>query len=102
MTPEEFVSTLPRRTAHAAHALVACSTELGAHERSVPSAAEVILYDAEALSVQATGSALAHAARKGLAFRVPPRYWCVTGWGHKCRAALEDRYLRETEEDGDG
>lgn len=91
------VESLPRRTAHAAHALLECASDLsGEKARSVPTAAEVMLYDVEALSVRATGRALAAAASLGLAVRVPPRYWVATNRAHGLRRELEDRFLRET------
>jgi hypothetical protein len=87
---------LPRRTAHAAHALLCATREL-----SMPAtAAEVVLYDEEALSARCTGAALREAARRGLAVRAG-RYWVPTFAAMEMRGILEERFLRDTEREGD-
>lgn len=94
MSKEEIVAALPRRTAHALHALL----ELEKHPvTQIPTAAEVMLYDMEADSPRGTAAALRHAAKLGYAMRVPPAYWTATFSGLELRRALEDRYLRETD-----
>lgn len=93
----EQVAALPRRTAHAAHALLACCADL----RGPAKVGEVILYDEEALSTRATAAALGGAKRARLA-----DYWGGVGWvptthAHDLREALEDRFLADTKRDGD-
>jgi hypothetical protein len=62
-----------------------------------PKAAEVCLYDGEAVSVKATAAALRAAQREGLAIFVPPDLWTPTFRAMDQRAAFEDRYLADTE-----
>ena len=88
-----FVAALPRRTAHAVHALMACSRDL-----NMPvTAAEICLYDEEAQSVRGTGNALAHARRLGLAV-FTGQYWVPSFTALDMRGAFEDRFLTETED----
>jgi hypothetical protein len=93
----ELVAKLPRRTAHAAYALLAAWADI-----SMPlTAAEVCVYDSEAPSVLSTACALREAQRAGLATYTPRwrsdgRLWIATNLAHEYRAALEDRYLADT------
>jgi hypothetical protein len=91
------VERLTRRAAHAAHALLVAQSEL----RMPPTAQEVMLYDAEALSVQQTAGGLRAAKGEGLCWPVPPKYWTPTERAQCLRTELEDRFLRETEREGD-
>lgn len=90
----EQVAALPRRTAHAAYALLAYARDYpyGPHRAS-----EVVSYDSEAVSAQATGRALASAMHRGLADRWGEGLWTPTVHAGDLRQALEDRFLRETE-----
>lgn len=90
------VDKLPRRTAHAVHALLYASYEAG-----MPvSAAEICVYDSEAISVRATGAALREARRLGLAEYYPP-YWVASYIAGNHRKDFEERYLNDTEEGED-
>ncbi len=89
----ERVAALPRRTAHALHALIESSRDL-----KMPALArEVILYDGEAMTVRSTSAGLRHAQFLGLAV-FTGRYWTPTNAALDLRYALEDRYLREAVE----
>lgn len=90
----EQVAALPRRTAHAAHALLATTRELGYGPLL---ASEIIVHDSEATSSHATGSALASACRYGLADRWGMGLWSPSTHARDLEAALEDRYLSDTE-----
>ncbi len=94
----EQVAALPRRTAHAAHALLACCADM----RGPAKVNEVIMYDAEALSTRATAAALSGARRARLADYWGRGVWVPTIHAHDLRAALEDRFLADTEREGDG
>lgn len=87
------VAELPRRTAHALHALIVTTRELG----MPPTAAEVLIYDEESFSARQTARALREAGRLRLAVYVPPRYWAATNVTMEHATELEDRYLRETD-----
>lgn len=92
------VAELPRRTAHAVAALLIASKD----KNSSPlSAAEIMLYDDEATGPRATGNALAHARQLGLATYLGP-WWIPSFAALELRHDLEDRYLRETAQDGEG
>jgi hypothetical protein len=85
------VTKLPRRVAHAVCALVESQNAL-----NMPvSAAEVCVYDSEALSVRSTAAALTAAQRLGLCVHTG-RYWIATGAAMSLRYALEDRFLAES------
>jgi hypothetical protein len=87
------VEQLPRRTAHALHGLIVASKEL-----NMPvTAAEAQVYDEEALTARHTAAGLRHAHRLGLVGYAVP-YWIPSNAALELRAAIEDRYLRETEE----
>lgn len=77
MKSDDFdVDALPRRQAHALGALFAATESVaGGH---VPTAAEVCLYDEEAVSVKATAAALREAAKRGLCYCMSG-YWFVIG-----------------------
>lgn len=90
-----IVEDMPRRTAHALHALLEASTAEG----MPPTASEAMLYDEEALSPRATAAALTSAARSGYCFRAPDGCWWPQTKLYDLRRALEDRYLAETERD---
>lgn len=96
---EAEVASLPRRTAHALYALLAIGEDNTRElTRQMPTSAEVLLYDPESLSARSTGAALTHAARLGLCGYVRP-YWMATGRAHALRSELEERCLREQEEE---
>lgn len=82
-----------RRAAHATHALLVAGDEQGAPA----AAAEVAVYDSEALNTRSAAAALREASRVGLCMRVPPRYWTPTQRARGLRRELEDRYLADTE-----
>jgi hypothetical protein len=86
------VAALPRRAAHAVHALL----EFQASAAMPATAAEVCVYDSEAVSVRATAAALTHARRLGLVI-FTGRYWLATPDAQNLRAVLEDRFLAETD-----
>jgi hypothetical protein len=88
------VESLPRRTAHAAYALVAAARDY----HGPPTAYEVCLYDPEALSVRSTGQALRNCARLGLCFNTKGIWW-PTNDAYELHSALENRFLRETEDE---
>jgi hypothetical protein len=58
-------------------------------------AAEVQVYDEEAVRVQATAKGLAHARRLGYAVYTG-RYWIPTILAHNLKSRFEDRYLADT------
>lgn len=79
---------LPERTAQVVHALMEAWT---AAEGSVPvTAAEVMVYDSEALTVQSTAAALTSARRLGLADGMDG-LWFATNRAWEMRRELEDR-----------
>lgn len=87
-----MVDELPRRTAHAVHALLVASREHG-----MPTAAEVMVYDEEARTVHATAKGLIHARRLRLA-SYTGKYWIPTPTADNLRSRFEDRYLDDTED----
>lgn len=89
-----LVAALPRRTAHALHALLEASAAL----HMPPTAAEVVVYDAEAANVRGTAAALRHAQRLGYCACTRGGYWVPGNAAYELGRALEDRYLAETEE----
>lgn len=89
----EQVAALPRRTAHVAHALLTTIREDGGPVK----ASEVVVYDAEALSVNSTASALQSARRHGLAEYWGEGIWTASLHASDLRDALEDRFLADTE-----
>lgn len=67
-----------------------------------PTAAEVCIYDSEALSPRATAAALTHGQRLGYCATISG-IWTAGTRLHDIHGDLEDRYLRETmNEDLDG
>ena len=76
LTPQEVVAALPRRTAHALHALLEVE-----HDPSLEGgpflASEVVVYDEEALTARSTAAALRAAQRLGLAV-CAGGYWAPT------------------------
>jgi len=92
----EQVAALSRRVAHATHALIESSRELNMPVK----ASEVIIYDAEALTVNSTGKALSAARRKGLAENWG-RVWTPSLRALDLRKALEDRFLADTADERD-
>ena len=99
LTPQEAVAALPRRTAHALHALLEVE-----HDPSLEGgpflASEVVVYDEEALTARSTAAALRAAQRLGLAV-CAGGYWTPTFRAYDLRGALEERYLEETSRSGD-
>jgi hypothetical protein len=92
-----WVGNLPRRTAHAVHALLEGSGPY-AHGMGVLTAAEIMLYDAEATSPRSTAAALREAMKHGLVGYVGKGLWVPTNRAYNLRQALESRYLKETED----
>lgn len=88
-----MVNKLPRRTAHAVHALLVASAE---HAMPV-TAAEVQVYDEEAIRFQATAKGLAHARRLDLAIYTG-RFWIPSVLASSLRRRFEDRYLSDTQD----
>lgn len=89
----ELVAAFPRRTAHALHALLVATAEIGAPA----TASEILIYDEEAFSARQTGAALREARRRdGRLCQFTGEYWVAGNVAQELRAALEDRYLRET------
>jgi len=86
------VAALTRRVAHATFALLETNRELGMPVK----ASEVVMYDAEALSVVATGRALSAARRRGLAENWGG-VWTPSLLALDLRKALEDRFLTDTD-----
>ena len=62
-------------------------------------ASEACIFDVDAPSVAATGSALQRARARGLVV-LAGRYWYPTLDALDLERALEDRFLAETAEDG--
>lgn len=93
------VTRLPRRTAHAAHALIVASNTL----QMPVTAVEVMVYDEEALTLMSTTAALTHARRAGLAQYSgrygSGRYWYPSFTALDVQHQLEDRYLNDTQRD---
>jgi hypothetical protein len=87
--PASEVAALPRRVAHATHALLAAAGQMPLK------ASEILLYDVEALSAASTGAALREAARKGLVANAGG-LWFPRERAHRLQAQLEDRFLAET------
>lgn len=81
------VPTLPRRVAHATHALLTAWPIDGGPQR----AGEVCVYDREALGPR-------EARRFGLVINICGS-WVATDLARGLERALEDRYLAETEGD---
>lgn len=91
----EQVAALPRRTAHAVFALLEAQRQDGYGPFK---ASEVVIYDSEARSAVSTGRALFHAMSLRLADRWGVGLWSPTLQATLLREALEERFLRETEE----
>lgn len=86
-------ASLPKRVAHVTHALMEAWTQ--ANGSCPVTTTEVMEYDAEALTLGSTSSALTRAMRYGLADRVGRGLWFATEQGWKLRRDLEDRFLAE-------
>lgn len=86
------VAALPRRTAHALHALLVSNDE----QRAPSTAAEVCVYDGEALGARATAAALREGWRRGYCVCAPGGYWAALAPAQQLRGALEARYLEDT------
>jgi hypothetical protein len=91
------VKRLPRRSAHALSALMTATREL----RMPPTAAEICVYDPEAISVRSTAAALREASRKGLCACAPGGYWVAATAAMEMERELEDRLLADTDESED-
>lgn len=87
----EQVAALPRRAAHAAYALIACSEFMN----GPVTAAEVVVWDSESPSSSATRSALQTAQRYGLAEQHARAIWIPSFHARDLKTALEDRFLTE-------
>jgi hypothetical protein len=81
---------LPRRRAQVVHALLEATTQAGGGPVRT---SEVMIYDREALTVQATGLALFFAMRHGLADRAGPGLWMPSNAAWEMRRALEHYVL---------
>lgn len=92
-----YVEQLPRRTRHALAALSELTHSHTPDRQGMPTAAEVCVWDSEALSVRSTAAGLRHAARLGLCAYVPrgPGYWLLTNRGHNLRYALDEVWSRD-------
>lgn len=88
----EQVAGLPRRTAHALHALIVAEKEL----QMPVTAAEVAVYDLESFSAKGTGQALSSCCKRKLAVKAG-KLWICTPAGRDLTAQLEERFLRETD-----
>jgi hypothetical protein len=96
-----LIEALPRRVAHAAYAVIAAAKVGG--EYGPFTAAEVCIYDEEAMSVKGTAAALREAQKRQLAMYVPggEGYWTATNYALDNWTALQDRFLRDTGQDDD-
>lgn len=96
------VEALPRRVAHATHAVMAVCNDQDLGPYGPFRASEVVLYDGESLSARETGRALADASRLGLVMNWGRRggrcFWSASAHALDHRRAFEDRYLRDTDE----
>lgn len=89
-----YVAALPRRVAHAMHALLAASSAYGAGQ-GPHTAAEVCVYDShEAYSPRHTGQALRQAQARGLCVNAGG-YWFPTNLAYEHRRAFEERYIAD-------
>lgn len=87
------VAALPRRTAHALHALLTCNND------GIPSiASEIVIYDSEARSSKATAAALREASQRGYCV-CANGVWFTTPAAYELRPALEARFLADTDDD---
>lgn len=103
MATATYPDSLPRRTAHAVHALMAAGSIAYGNGPGPFTAAEVCVYDSwEALSPRHTAAALREAQKLGLAMFVPPSYWTPTNAALALRGAFEERFLRDTVEEAGG
>lgn len=84
------VAALPRRAAHATHALLVAWLQINGPVKT----SEVLTYDEESLSVGQTHSALRTAAKHSLV-AFTGQYWIARERAHELKRALEDRYLAE-------
>lgn len=97
------VDALPRRAAHAVHALMEVRNDLTFGPYGPYKAAEIVLYDAEAMSARGTAAALREAKKFGLAHYVGSGLWTASFLALEHRDDFETRYLRDTERgDEDG
>lgn len=94
------VNALPRRVAHAVHALMEVRNDVTVGPYGHFKASEVVLYDSEALTARHTGTALREAQKLGLAAYIGRGLWTATNLALENRAAFEERYIRETDEAG--
>lgn len=90
------VADLPRRTAHALHALLCAADD----QHGPPSASEVVIYDEEAPSARSTAAALTSARRRGYCF-CTNGFWWPTHHAYDARNDLEERFLADTEREDD-
>lgn len=91
------VTDLPRRVAHATHALMEASSPY-AFGHGPRTTREVMEYDVDALTLSSTFEALSRAMKHGLVARTlsRPVLWFPTNLAHTLRGELEDRFLNET------
>lgn len=81
---------LPRRVAQVVHALLEATTQA---QGGPLKAIEVMIYDRDAVTVQATTTALTSAMRHRLADRAGPGLWMPTNSAWEMRRALEHYVL---------
>jgi len=81
---------LPPRVAQVVHALLETLAQAGG---GPVAAAEVMIYDEQALTVQGTAAALTAALGLGLADGVGTGLWTATRRAREMRQALEDRVV---------
>lgn len=99
MGREPWLDALPRRVAHAVHALMEVRNDVTVGPYGPFKASEIVLYDGEALTARHTARALREAQRHGLAFYVGHGLWTATHLAlDNCRA-FEERYLADTEDE---
>lgn len=96
-TPEPgLVAQLPRRVAHAVHALLFATKDLN----MPPTSAEIVIYDEESSSAQETAAALRQAQKLGLA-AFTGRYWVAAEAARSRVREFEERYLADTGNEDD-
>jgi hypothetical protein len=94
------VAALPRRTAHAVSALMQAANIMEGNGAGPFTAAEVCVYDSEAMSVRHTAAALRAGQRAGLCVYIPggEGYWTPTNAALDQKREFEERFCDETEE----
>lgn len=99
-TATSFADGFSRRVAHAVHALMEVRNDLSVGPYGPFKAAEIVLYDGEALTARHTAAALRQAERLGLAVNISG-YWTATNLALDHCRDFEDRYMRDTADPAD-